>query len=361
MRIEMERDRLERAVASQIEAWKTVKACFERCNVLCEDGETRRFFWPPELEKDTIAVEMRRSAMDDCGLHEHDYFTLNYVYEGACEINTGDGAFRARRNDMCFLQPGAEHFVSACPEEECILVNLLARKELIYRAFLPLISDSPLILSFFVQCMEEGEGQTLFLPDTGEDIIRNLIEVILVEDVERKSSYRQIIQCAFASILIHFSRCYDDAALLAPPEHHVNLDAVMKYLSENCATVSLESAAEHFNYNASYLSRLLQKETGKSFSVLVRDFKLERAGLLLQETGLPVGMVASLVGYSHLGNFHKKFKERFGMTPKEFVRQSRDGAAQPHGAVVLAVRAGSRKAQTDETGREPVAGAHGGR
>ena len=231
MRIEIERDRLERAVASQIEAWKTVKACFERCNVLCEDGETRRFFWPPELEKDTIAVEMRRSAMDDCGLHEHDYFTLNYVYEGACKINTGDGAFRARRNDMCFLQPGAEHFVSACPGEECILVNLLARKELIYRAFLPLISDSPLILSFFVQCMEEGEGQTLFLPDTGEDIIRNLIEVILVEDVERKSSYRQIIQCAFASILIHFSRCYDDAALLAPPEHHVNLDAVMKYLS----------------------------------------------------------------------------------------------------------------------------------
>ena len=82
MRIEIERDRLERAVASQIEAWKTVKACFERCNVLCEDGETRRFFWPPELEKDTIAVEMRRSAMDDCGLHEHDYFTSTMCTKG---------------------------------------------------------------------------------------------------------------------------------------------------------------------------------------------------------------------------------------------------------------------------------------
>lgn len=96
--------------------------------------------------------------MDDCGLHEHDYFTLNYVYEGACEINTGDGAFRARRNDMCFLQPGAEHFVSAA-EEECTSSTSGAQGT-VYRAFLPLISDSPLILSFFVQCQEEGEGQT---------------------------------------------------------------------------------------------------------------------------------------------------------------------------------------------------------
>lgn len=66
-----------------------------------------------------------------------------------------------------------------------------------------------------------------------------------------------------------------------------------------------------------YLSRVFKEETGKNLSAYITDVKMEKAAELLQEN-LRVREVMEQVGYQKSQYFSKIFKEKFGMTPKEY-------------------------------------------
>jgi AraC-like DNA-binding protein len=50
----------------------------------------------------------------------------------------------------------------------------------------------------------------------------------------------------------------------------------------------------------------------------LHDYRMEQAKVMLGGTKMQVAEVANAVGYSHLGYFAKAFKEKFGISPKEF-------------------------------------------
>jgi AraC family transcriptional regulator, transcriptional activator of the genes for pyochelin and ferripyochelin receptors len=50
----------------------------------------------------------------------------------------------------------------------------------------------------------------------------------------------------------------------------------------------------------------------------LHDYRMEQAKVMLAGSKMQVTEVANAVGYSHLGYFAKAFKEKFGISPKEF-------------------------------------------
>ncbi len=50
----------------------------------------------------------------------------------------------------------------------------------------------------------------------------------------------------------------------------------------------------------------------------LHDYRMEQAKIMLAGSKMQVAEVANAVGYSHLGYFAKAFKEKFGVSPKEF-------------------------------------------
>ena len=67
----------------------------------------------------------------------------------------------------------------------------------------------------------------------------------------------------------------------------------MQYIGEHFDTVTLAELAEHFSYHPNYISTLLTKELGKSFSELVLEQRMERAAAVLRGTQLPVSEIAT--------------------------------------------------------------------
>ena len=80
---------------------------------------------------------------------------------------------------------------------------------------------------------------------------------------------------------------------------------------------SLKETAAHFGYHPNYISGLLHKELGKTFSEIVFEKRMARAVILLKGTTLAIEEIAAMVGYSNHSNFYKAFKKYFGMTPRE--------------------------------------------
>ena len=93
--------------------------------------------------------------------------------------------------------------------------------------------------------------------------------------------------------------------------------------SDLAGDLSLRALAELQNINASYLSTLFHKETGKTITEFVNEKRMELASRLLRTTQLQIQTVAQHCGMSDVNYFSKIFKKFYGATPKQYREENR--------------------------------------
>lgn len=59
-------------------------------------------------------------------------------------------------------------------------------------------------------------------------------------------------------------------------------DQIVQYIETNSDTMTSASAAAHFGYHPVYLSKLLPKKTGRTFSEILLASRMRRVKLLLE-------------------------------------------------------------------------------
>jgi AraC-like DNA-binding protein len=103
---------------------------------------------------------------------------------------------------------------------------------------------------------------------------------------------------------------------------------LLDYIKVNLSTpISLESTAEHCGISSSYASKLIREETGHSFPDCLNNFRLEAALILLGDSSLKVADIAAKAGFGGAAYFIKRFKARYGITPKAWRLQKNIGGS----------------------------------
>lgn len=90
-----------------------------------------------------------------------------------------------------------------------------------------------------------------------------------------------------------------------------------QYTSE----IEFTALAEQFHITPNYLSILIKKETGMTFTELIINKRINVACRLLRETTLPIQNIVEQIGYSEYSYFNRLFKKRMDMTPNQYRRQ----------------------------------------
>ena len=67
-----------------------------------------------------------------------------------------------------------------------------------------------------------------------------------------------------------------------------------------------------------YLAHLLKKETGKTFTDLVTERRMEKAQELLAHTTLRIAEVAEAVGFEDEAYFARRFRQCLKIAPREY-------------------------------------------
>ena len=98
----------------------------------------------------------------------------------------------------------------------------------------------------------------------------------------------------------------------------------MEYL-ENHVTekVDLQSMADTFGYNPSYLCQKFKAVTGMTIHTYATECKLREAAVLLTQTDRNLSDIASNLGFSNQSHFHRVFKNRYGTTPTKWRKEHR--------------------------------------
>lgn len=86
--------------------------------------------------------------------------------------------------------------------------------------------------------------------------------------------------------------------------------------------LTLERAAEHFFFNASYFSTLIKSRTGRTFSDHVTEARMRKAKELLAANRLKIYEIAAECGYQDTKYFCRVFKKQYGMSPEAYKHTS---------------------------------------
>ena len=81
-----------------------------------------------------------------------------------------------------------------------------------------------------------------------------------------------------------------------------------------------DELADEFHVSQNYVTRLLKRYTGKSFSENVLRIRMNKAVELITSTDYSISRVGDLVGYHDTSYFIQVFKKQMGVTPNDYKR-----------------------------------------
>lgn len=100
------------------------------------------------------------------------------------------------------------------------------------------------------------------------------------------------------------------------------LEALL-YIETNYKNIiGLEDIANYFKVSSSYFSRYFKNQTGSSFIEYLTDYRLEKAAKRIIESSEKISVIANQTGFTNINSFNKKFKIKFGDTPREYRRKN---------------------------------------
>ena len=282
-----------------------------------EGVENQIHGWPGQADEDIMIVSYQYSARSHI-LHRHDYFYFNYCYKGVHEYNTVQNKIVMHENDIYAGQPFVSHRHMPRKSDDGVLVCIFIRPELVYRTLLPYINTSESMTNFLIQpSTDKFSEESIHFNLKNDYNIRKLLELMIIEYANPTESTQSILRSLASAMIMQVARKY--SAQQDKPQT-LNLSSqIVRYIGEHDSSVTLQEVAARFSYHPNYISALLKKETGKSFSQILLDKRMAHALVLLQGTTLPIDRISAMLGYSSPSNFHKAFRDYYGKAPRGYV------------------------------------------
>lgn len=240
--------------------------------------------------------------------HKHLFIECSYVFSGSCTHIINGCEYINKAGMFTVIPPGVKHELIANENSLCITVKI--RNKTFHQLHIPNLPSFIYPLGF--SCDEDF-------------FVKNTLLTMYEQQQKKSIYYSEIIQDLYQVLITYIMQNYQDTMQIMLSEHSTDatMIQVLNYMYENYQNISLHALAEHFHFNDAYLSNRIHKEYDKTFSKILKEFKLHQAAELLQTTDLKLEDVCSEIGYKDSRQFIRNFKEQYSITPAKYRKQFR--------------------------------------
>lgn len=131
-------------------------------------------------------------------------------------------------------------------------------------------------------------------------------------ELKRNAALMEIL-----ALLIDSAKNIPDFTHYLPKQEYI--EQAKNYIDNNIdKDISVNAIAESIGINRSYLTRIFKEILNITPQEYIKQFRINRGALLLQNPNIKITVVARSVGYSDSMTFSKLFKAYKGMTPSEY-------------------------------------------
>ena len=245
---------------------------------------------------------------------------------------------------LAFILPHRLHLIPHAPGERYVLINLSPDFLLPHLDCDPLdLEDVPLAQAPELAPFRYQEHLDFCLPPADFDQVLGLLDQMAAAhrvrgwggDLVLRGLVLQLIGLAMR---VHEATLQQLAAQRAERRgRREALQRVLRHVRDELANPGLElkAAAAAAFVSPNYLTHLLRKDLGLSFTELVLQRRMRLARSLLLQGTRPVGQIARACGFADEAYFSRRFRQTHGHSPTTYRQAGRrlapaDGGAQPN-------------------------------
>ena len=252
--------------------------------------------------------------------HKHNYVELVYMCSGSTtHILNDKETLILKEGDLLFLNQNATQEILPAKESD-IAVNFVILPEFFNVSF-SMMQEENVLRDFLLSTLSGGDSLLSFLHFSAKDIlpVQNLLENMIWTIYEKHTATNTIIQTTMGLLLMNLSAFAENINKGLPDRYDENMIfTVLKYIETKYKNGTLAEISAEINEPTYFVSRLLKKHLNKNFKELLQERKLQQAVFLLKQSTLTVEKIIASVGYDNSSYFHRKFREKYGMSPNEY-------------------------------------------
>ena len=258
--------------------------------------------------------------------HRHNYVEVLYTCEGTITNIIGGKEVAVKQGELLFLNQYTRHEILPASRDD-IAINFIILPEFFDVAY-TMIGSNNVLADFLVNILKKDEGKGEFLHFKVSEVlqIQNLLENMIYSLVTGQGNQNRINQTTMGLLFLYLSDSVQFVEMRVPDRYeNMVVMTVLDYIEQNYRSASLTELCCRLHLPMHTLSRMVKKGTGFNFKELLQRKRLNKAVQLMCDTELPVNDIIAAVGYENNSYFHRVFKARYQMTPKEFRRENARG------------------------------------
>lgn len=235
----------------------------------------------------------------------HKYWELTYVDKGSLFTSIDNKIFNLKQGDLIFYAPSQFHTQST-------LNN----------------TSSYLSINFSMDFNNNILCNRVFtLERKTHSIISMLIEELCSNDIYSND----LSICYLKQLIIQIIRYEKNLFKIKPTTQMQQvyenklLNEILSFISENINDViTVKTICEKFCISTSTIHSLFKKNTNNTVKNYINELKLNKSKELIKNSSYTISEISEIIGFSSIHYFSKKFKSRFGVSPREYSKSIYD-------------------------------------
>ena len=251
--------------------------------------------------------------------HTHNYVEMIYMCSGSTHHIIDGEEVWLHEGEMLFLNQKAQQEIYPATEED-IAVNFIILPEFFDHVLKMIGGEKNLLRDFVVDCLtgENEDAGYMHFKVAGILPIQNLLENLIWSIWNKQPNKRSINQVTMGLLFLQLMNHMELMETNAENHGRRLVIDVYSYIEENYRDGELTELAGMLNYDVHWLSKEIKKRTGRNYTELVQERRLNQAAYLLRNTGMSVMDIGLAVGYDNTSYFHRIFQRQYGMTPRKY-------------------------------------------
>lgn len=252
-------------------------------------------------------------------LHTHNYVEMVYMCQGSTHHVINGNDVILQEGELLLISQSAKQEIYTAKETD-VAVNFIILPEFLTYGLTMIEKESNQLRSFVIDCLTGGKGQSGYLHFKVAEIfpIQNLVENLIWTVLYKEPNKRSIQQVTMGLLFLQLMNQMERMETAETDSKQKLVIDVLSYIEEHYRDGELEDLANKLHYDARWLSKEIKKCTGKKYTELIQNKRLNQAAYLLSTTNIKVIDIALVVGYENISYFHRIFQDKFGMSPRKY-------------------------------------------
>ena len=250
--------------------------------------------------------------------HSHQFLELNYIVKGECRQIINGVPYLLKEGDILLMDTGSAHSIEALGKDDLLLNILFNNKSISINWLMNMNHHDSILYKLLLtnNPLDTNAANFILFRNEQNEHIKQIINNMADEYFFPKVFSGKIISSYLPILIYELARSlpheYSETFSKKDPFYEV-----LQLIDAEFTTLTLDAASKRLNFNKNYLSNMIKKRSGQTFTELLNEKRLLKANLLIESTEIPIQTILTEVGFSNKTYFYTCYKNRFHCLPSE--------------------------------------------